>query len=149
MFVKYQKHVGVSDVFRNAERSWGSAEVGHTKYEPVMFAMDPCDDKNDPCSKYQVPGVGKGQLQFDLWNRTPKSGRHDWAALKAKIAKHVDIAMGVRYSKGHVDTWGFHRSEDCQILGITFSIMYVYPIHCKIVSNSRDCLRCRGSNGMG
>merc|ERR1712178_283289 len=26
--------------------------------------------------------------QFDLWGRTPKSGRWDWAGLKAKIAQH-------------------------------------------------------------
>jgi len=32
--------------------------------------------------------ASKGQLQFDLWGHTPKSGRWDWAALKAKIAKH-------------------------------------------------------------
>jgi ribonucleoside-diphosphate reductase alpha subunit len=32
--------------------------------------------------------ASKGQLQFDLWNRTPKSGRWDWAALKQKIAQH-------------------------------------------------------------
>merc|ERR1712194_830607 len=27
-------------------------------------------------------------LQFDLWGVTPKSGRWDWTALKAKIAQH-------------------------------------------------------------
>merc|ERR1719222_1608356 len=32
--------------------------------------------------------ASKGQLQFDLWGRKPKSGRWDWAALKAKIAQH-------------------------------------------------------------
>merc|ERR1712070_440659 len=32
--------------------------------------------------------ASKGQLQFDLWDRTPKSGKWDWAALKEKIAKH-------------------------------------------------------------
>jgi len=37
---------------------------------------------------YEGSPASKGQLQFDLWGRTPKSGRHDWAALKAKIAKH-------------------------------------------------------------
>merc|ERR1712178_544109 len=26
--------------------------------------------------------------QFDLWGKTPKSGRYDWAALKARITKH-------------------------------------------------------------
>jgi len=37
---------------------------------------------------YAGSPASKGQLQFDLWGRTPKSGRYDWAALKAKIAKH-------------------------------------------------------------
>jgi len=32
--------------------------------------------------------ASKGQLQFDLWGKTPKSGRWDWTALKAKIAQH-------------------------------------------------------------
>jgi ribonucleoside-diphosphate reductase alpha subunit len=32
--------------------------------------------------------ASKGQLQFDLWARTPKSGRWDWASLKEKIAQH-------------------------------------------------------------
>jgi len=37
---------------------------------------------------YAGSPASKGQLQFDLWERKPKSGRYDWAALKAKIAKH-------------------------------------------------------------
>jgi ribonucleoside-diphosphate reductase alpha subunit len=32
--------------------------------------------------------ASKGQLQFDLWERKPKSGRWDWAGLKEKIALH-------------------------------------------------------------
>merc|ERR1711874_262982 len=32
--------------------------------------------------------ASKGQLQFDLWARKPKSGRWDWTGLKEKIAKH-------------------------------------------------------------
>merc|ERR1740133_571136 len=32
--------------------------------------------------------ASKGQLQFDLWQKTPKSGRWNWAGLKEKIAKH-------------------------------------------------------------
>merc|ERR1711935_973560 len=32
--------------------------------------------------------ASKGQLQFDLWGRTPKSGRWNWTALKERIAKH-------------------------------------------------------------
>merc|ERR1712217_532290 len=30
----------------------------------------------------------EGKLQFDLWGRKPRSGRWDWAGLKAKISKH-------------------------------------------------------------
>merc|ERR1719240_1085458 len=32
--------------------------------------------------------ASQGKLQFDLWGTTPKSGRWNWAALKAKIAQH-------------------------------------------------------------
>merc|ERR1712070_905399 len=37
---------------------------------------------------YEGSPASKGQLQFDLWGRKPKSGRWNWAALKEKIAKH-------------------------------------------------------------
>jgi len=37
---------------------------------------------------YAGSPASKGQLQFDLWGRKPKSGRWDWDALKAKIAKY-------------------------------------------------------------
>merc|ERR1712190_81808 len=32
--------------------------------------------------------VHEGKLQFDLWDRKPRSGRWDWTALRAKIAEH-------------------------------------------------------------
>merc|ERR1719266_1367553 len=41
-----------------------------------------------PYETYAGSPASKGQLQFDLWNRKPKSGRWDWTALKAKIAIH-------------------------------------------------------------
>merc|ERR1712216_979833 len=37
---------------------------------------------------YPGSPVSKGKLQFDMWGRTPKSGRWDWAALREKIAVH-------------------------------------------------------------
>jgi ribonucleoside-diphosphate reductase alpha subunit len=37
---------------------------------------------------YTGSPASEGKLQFDLWNRTPKSGRWDWAGLKTKIAAH-------------------------------------------------------------
>ncbi|CAE8671118.1 unnamed protein product [Polarella glacialis] len=41
-----------------------------------------------PYETYAGSPASKGQLQFDLWGIKPKSGRWDWAALKAKIAQH-------------------------------------------------------------
>merc|ERR1711990_1358420 len=32
--------------------------------------------------------ASKGQLQFDLWGRTPKSGRWNWTTLREKIVKY-------------------------------------------------------------
>merc|ERR1719169_199146 len=32
--------------------------------------------------------ASKGKLQFDLWGRTPKSGRWNWTALKERIATY-------------------------------------------------------------
>mmetsp|Transcript_66026 Transcript_66026/g.148998 ORF Transcript_66026/g.148998 Transcript_66026/m.148998 type:complete len:814 (+) Transcript_66026:72-2513(+) len=37
---------------------------------------------------YAGSPASQGKLQFDLWGCAPKSGRWDWAGLKAKIAKH-------------------------------------------------------------
>jgi ribonucleoside-diphosphate reductase alpha subunit len=37
---------------------------------------------------YEGSPASKGQLQFDMWGRKPKSGRWNWEALKEKIAKH-------------------------------------------------------------
>merc|ERR1712166_1709879 len=61
-------------------------------FETIYFAA--CEAS---CELAEIDGAyetfagspaSKGQLQFDLWNRKPKSGRWDWTALKAKIAKH-------------------------------------------------------------
>merc|ERR1719265_1774498 len=37
---------------------------------------------------YAGSPASRGQLQFDLWGRTPRSGRWDWVALKERIARH-------------------------------------------------------------
>merc|ERR1712124_237897 len=41
-----------------------------------------------PYETYKGSPASKGQLQFDLWGVTPKSGRWNWDGLKAKIAEH-------------------------------------------------------------
>merc|ERR1719217_980445 len=61
-------------------------------FETIYFAA--CEASMElakvegPYESYQGSPASKGQLQFDLWGVTPKSGRWDWAALKAKIAEH-------------------------------------------------------------
>merc|ERR1711994_669939 len=41
-----------------------------------------------PYESFEGSPASRGQLQFDMWNVTPGSGRWDWAALKARIVKH-------------------------------------------------------------
>jgi len=61
-------------------------------FETIYFAAceSSCElaEKEGPYDTYEGSPASKGLLQFDLWNRTPKSGRWDWAALKTKIAQH-------------------------------------------------------------
>merc|ERR1711988_1196886 len=45
-------------------------------------------EREGPYETFAGSPASKGQLQFDLWGRTPKSGRWDWTALKARIAQH-------------------------------------------------------------
>merc|ERR1719456_1870321 len=61
-------------------------------FETIYFAAceASCElaERDGPYETYEGSPASKGLLQFDLWNRTPKSGRWDWAALKTKIAQH-------------------------------------------------------------
>jgi ribonucleotide reductase alpha subunit len=45
-------------------------------------------ERDGPYETFPGSPASQGLLQFDLWGRTPKSGRWDWAALKAQIAQH-------------------------------------------------------------
>merc|ERR1712241_384269 len=61
-------------------------------FETIYFAA--CEAscelaaRDGPYESYAGSPASKGLLQFDLWNRKPKSGRWDWTGLKEKIAKH-------------------------------------------------------------
>merc|ERR1712028_308942 len=61
-------------------------------FETIYFAAceASCElaEQDGAYETYAGSPASKGQLQFDLWERAPKSGRFDWAGLKAKIAKH-------------------------------------------------------------
>jgi len=86
---------GLADAFLILKLPFESEEartLNEDIFEAIYFAA--CEAS---CELAEVEGAyesyagspaSKGQLQFDLWDRKPKSGRWDWTSLKAKIAKH-------------------------------------------------------------
>mmetsp|Transcript_25908 Transcript_25908/g.41481 ORF Transcript_25908/g.41481 Transcript_25908/m.41481 type:complete len:820 (-) Transcript_25908:789-3248(-) len=86
---------GLADAFMILRLPFESAaakKLNEDIFETIYFAA--CESS---CELAEVEGryetyegspASKGQLQFDLWDRSPKSGRWDWAALKAQIATH-------------------------------------------------------------
>jgi len=86
---------GLADAFMIMKLPFES-EVARTLnediFETIYFAAceASCElaEKDGAYETYAGSPASKGQLQFDLWERAPKSGRFDWAGLKEKIAKH-------------------------------------------------------------
>merc|ERR1719324_2107329 len=60
-------------------------------FETIYFAAceASCElaERDGSYESFAGSPASKGQLQFDLWGRTPKSGRWDWASLRARIVK--------------------------------------------------------------
>merc|ERR1719454_1104713 len=56
-------------------------------FETIYFAAceASCElaERDGPYENFENSPASKGQLQFDLWGRTPKSGRWNWTTLKA------------------------------------------------------------------
>merc|ERR1719161_1072871 len=61
-------------------------------FETIYFAAceASCElaERDGPYETFAGSPASQGILQFDMWERTPKSGRWDWAAMKARIAQH-------------------------------------------------------------
>jgi len=86
---------GLADAFlimRLAFESPEARRLNEDIFETIYFAA--CEASCELAEKlgayetFAGSPASKGQLQFDMWNRAPKSGRWDWASLKEKIAKH-------------------------------------------------------------
>merc|ERR1712039_1169578 len=86
---------GLADTFllmRLPFESEGARKLNVDIFETIYFAA--CEASCDlavlegPYESFRGSPASKGQLQFDLWGRTPSSGRWDWTGLKARIAKH-------------------------------------------------------------
>merc|ERR1712050_780020 len=86
---------GLADVFMLMQlpfESEAAKRLNEDIFETIYFAAceASCElaESLGPYETYAGSPASKGQLQFDLWGRTPKSGRWDWATLKDKIQKH-------------------------------------------------------------
>jgi len=86
---------GLADAFMMLRLPFESEEakkLNEDIFETIYFAAceASCElaEQEGAYETFEGSPASKGKLQFDLWNRSPKSGRWDWAALKAKIAKH-------------------------------------------------------------
>merc|ERR1712165_212294 len=86
---------GLADTFlmmRFPFESEGARKLNKDIFETIYFAA--CEASCDlatlegPYVTFAGSPASQGKLQFDLWNCTPRSGRWDWAALKARIVKH-------------------------------------------------------------
>jgi len=86
---------GLADAFmmlRLPFESESAKSLNEDIFETIYFAAceASCDlaEHDGPYETFEGSPASKGQLQFDLWGRVPKSGRWDWATLKGRVAKH-------------------------------------------------------------
>jgi len=86
---------GLADAFlilRFPFESENARKLNKDIFETIYFAAleASCDLAvlEGPYESFEGSPASRGQLQFDMWNVTPGSGRWDWAALKARIVKH-------------------------------------------------------------
>merc|ERR1712051_1152991 len=86
---------GLADTFlmmRFPFESEGARKLNKDIFETIYFAAleMSCDlaALEGPYESFEGSPASRGQLQFDMWNVTPGSGRWDWVALKARIVKH-------------------------------------------------------------
>jgi ribonucleotide reductase alpha subunit len=63
-------------------------DIFETIYYAAVEASCELAERDGPYETYAGSPASKGVLQFDMWERAPKSGRWDWAAMKARIAQH-------------------------------------------------------------
>jgi len=78
--------------FESEEACLLNKQIFETIYYGALEASCELAAEQGPYETYAGCPVSQGKLQYDMWGVTPTS-LHDWAALKAKIAKH-----GVRNS---------------------------------------------------
>merc|ERR1719433_1957979 len=73
--------------FESEEACLLNKQIFETIYYGALEASCEMAEKDGPYQTYPGSPVSKGKLQYDMWGVTP-TPLHDWAKLKAKIAKH-------------------------------------------------------------
>jgi ribonucleoside-diphosphate reductase alpha subunit len=73
--------------FESEEAKRLNEDIFETIYFAACEASCELAERNGAYDTFPGSPASKGQLQFDLWARKPKSGRWDWTTLKARIAK--------------------------------------------------------------
>eukprot|EP00092_Neocalanus_flemingeri_P039187 GFUD01042650.1.p1 GENE.GFUD01042650.1~~GFUD01042650.1.p1 ORF type:complete len:814 (+),score=212.28 GFUD01042650.1:563-3004(+) len=73
--------------FESDEASMLNKHIFETLYYGALEASCELAELEGTYTTYKGSPVSKGQLQYDMWGVTP-TNLHDWASLKAKIAKH-------------------------------------------------------------
>ncbi|OSX72323.1 hypothetical protein BU14_0445s0005 [Porphyra umbilicalis] len=79
--------------FESDEARQLNIDIFETIYFAALEASAELAAVEGPYESYEGSPVSKGQLQFDMWDVTPSSGRWDWDTLRARIAD-----VGVRNS---------------------------------------------------
>ena len=74
--------------FESEDAARLNREIFETIYYGCVQASVALAAERGPYESYQGSYASRGLLQFDLWGAEPRSGRWDWAALKADMARH-------------------------------------------------------------
>mmetsp|Transcript_85055 Transcript_85055/g.162746 ORF Transcript_85055/g.162746 Transcript_85055/m.162746 type:complete len:809 (-) Transcript_85055:212-2638(-) len=85
---------GLADAFLLMKMPFESEpakQLNEDIFETIYFAAceSSCElaERDGAYETFEGSPASKGRLQFDLWGKTPKSGRWNWTELKEKVAK--------------------------------------------------------------
>ena len=79
--------------FESDEARELNEDIFETMYFAALTTSCELAKKHGTYDSYKGSPMSEGLFQFDLWGKTPRSGRHDWDGLRDNIKKH-----GVRNS---------------------------------------------------
>merc|ERR1711990_1322705 len=74
--------------FESDEAKRLNEDIFETIYFAACEASCELAERDGSYETFAGSPASKGQLQFDLWGRTPKSGRWNWTTLREKIVKY-------------------------------------------------------------